>query len=260
MKVFHILLTLLIITTLSVSCKKENKAAEPKWVVNISDGLRMRETPDTSGKVIVVIPDKAEVKFISEKSETVTIGSTTGKWTEIEWQGKKGWVFGGFLKKVDPNAAEAPKTFDGNYPKAANGWHLLNKLAKSWERLIDSEGKYHTFTPCMYSPETISITTDESGPSIRFNGATDSVTCRKIKIRETDEGKIIFTLDQCGTSEGEMNGEKTMTMLFLYGPEEDIFSKNECAEWDGDFFGNEPKLFVPTKNKDKFENVTEKCQ
>ena len=257
MKAINVLLAVLMVLC-AVSCKKENAV---KWIVDTKDGLRMRETPDTNGKVLALIPDKSEVKFVSEKSENVTVGNVTGKWTEIEWNGQKGWVFGGFLKKVDPGVVEAPKAFDGNYPRAANGWHLLNNIPKNWERLFgtDGDGKPHTLNPCMGAPDTISITTDESGPTISFNGGTDGVTCRKVSIRQ-HEGALVFTLDQCGSGAGDMEGQKEMAFQFVPGgPDGDIYSDNECASWDGDFFGGQSQIYVPAQNKGKFENVSENC-
>jgi hypothetical protein len=61
-------------------------------------GLVLRETPDTSGKKIGLIPLDDEVTLLEEKGEPVTIAGKTGKWSKVTWKDKTGWVFGGFLK------------------------------------------------------------------------------------------------------------------------------------------------------------------
>lgn len=70
-------------------------------------GLVMRETPDTSGKKIALIPLDDEVTLLEEKGESVTIAGKSGKWSKVTWKDKTGWVFGGFLKK-DEDYAEMP--------------------------------------------------------------------------------------------------------------------------------------------------------
>jgi uncharacterized protein YgiM (DUF1202 family) len=61
------------------------------------DGLNMREEPSISGKKMLTIPKGAQVQKLEEKPESFKIDNIDGKWTKISWQGKTGWVFGGFL-------------------------------------------------------------------------------------------------------------------------------------------------------------------
>ncbi len=98
----------------ALSCSTGGPAPSPctvdppskdRWVSE-KQGLRMREAPDQNGKVIAVVPHAAKVEFISEKGETMNISGATGKWTEVKWNEKKGWVFGGFLGSADPAASD----------------------------------------------------------------------------------------------------------------------------------------------------------
>ncbi|HNX25070.1 MAG TPA: SH3 domain-containing protein [Spirochaetota bacterium] len=66
-------------------------------VVQAAAGLTMREEPGTSGKSIVVIPDGNTVKIIDKGTTEETIAGKTSVWYHVEWNGKRGWVFGGFL-------------------------------------------------------------------------------------------------------------------------------------------------------------------
>ena len=92
------------LVTISVSCKKD-AADSARWVVE-KQGVRMREAPDASGKLIAVVPYASKMELVSEKNESLTIAGATGKWTEVKWNEKKGWVFGGFLGRNDPKTTE----------------------------------------------------------------------------------------------------------------------------------------------------------
>ncbi len=109
---FRIFLTLVLAAcTLlagNISCKKDTA----RWIME-KQGVRMREVPDTNGKLIALIPYASKVELISEKGESLTIAGATGKWSEVKWNEKKGWVFGGFLGRIDPVAAEGEAVVNG---------------------------------------------------------------------------------------------------------------------------------------------------
>jgi uncharacterized protein YgiM (DUF1202 family) len=65
--------------------------------VQAAAGLTMREQPGTSAKAIVIIPDGSTVKVIDKGNSEETISGKTSFWYKVEWSGRKGWVFGGFL-------------------------------------------------------------------------------------------------------------------------------------------------------------------
>jgi len=65
--------------------------------VEAAAGLTMREQPGTSSKSIVVIPNGSTVKILNKGNLEETIAGKTASWYEVEWNGNKGWVFGGFL-------------------------------------------------------------------------------------------------------------------------------------------------------------------
>ena len=60
-------------------------------------GLTMREQPGVSGKAVIIIPDGSIVKVLKKGDKEETIGEKTASWYQVDWNGKKGWVFGGFL-------------------------------------------------------------------------------------------------------------------------------------------------------------------
>lgn len=97
----------------SLVCKKAamedtpGMIAQPEssalWVIE-KQGLRMRDSPDQAGNVLGMVPYGTKVKWFSKQGETMTISGASGKWAHVEWDGKKGWVFDGFLGYSDPNA------------------------------------------------------------------------------------------------------------------------------------------------------------
>ena len=74
-----------------------NMTASGTAKVQATAGLTMRETPGTAGKSLIIIPDGAIVKIIQSDSREETIAEKTSIWYQVEWNGKKGWVFGGIL-------------------------------------------------------------------------------------------------------------------------------------------------------------------
>jgi hypothetical protein len=72
------------------------------WV-NAKEGLIMREYPELGSKRITTIPYGEEVFLLEEIGDEITISNATGKWCIVQWQDKKGWVFGGFLCEYDPH-------------------------------------------------------------------------------------------------------------------------------------------------------------
>lgn len=65
--------------------------------VEAAAGLTMREQPGTTSKSIAVIPNGSIVKILNKGDVEETIAGKTSSWYEVEWNGYKGWVFGGFL-------------------------------------------------------------------------------------------------------------------------------------------------------------------
>ena len=65
--------------------------------VQTAAGLTMRDKASTSGKSMLVIPDGSTVQIITTGSVEETIADKTSVWYQVDWNGNRGWVFGGFL-------------------------------------------------------------------------------------------------------------------------------------------------------------------
>jgi hypothetical protein len=95
-------LTLICIILFSVNSRGRGKNSDRAVTVN----LRMRSSSNLKSKIITVIPEGSLVKLLSEKGKEIVISGVKGRWSQVKWKGKTGWVFGGYLAKIstDNNA------------------------------------------------------------------------------------------------------------------------------------------------------------
>ncbi len=150
----------------------KSKIYNSRWVIADS-GLRMRDAPDERGNKIDTIPYNSEVVLLEEIGDVVKISDVIGKWSKVEWNAKKGWVFGGFLVKI-------------------KGLDLLVNVPKEWA-LSKSDKNYNNLIDCKWElklhPEGIS---DDSEPGILYSTIMDSYYYEITSI-EKDNSIIIIT-------------------------------------------------------------------
>lgn len=89
-----------IIGVLFIQCARSEKP-ETMYVA-ANGGLRMRQKPNTTAKRVAIIPDGAKVILQEDYGEEIELSGRKGKWVKVEYNGVRGWVFGGFL--VRPSA------------------------------------------------------------------------------------------------------------------------------------------------------------
>lgn len=90
-----LVLLLLFLINLTASAK------EPKmqYFVDAKGGLHLREEPSEKSKSILLIPDKSEIKILKEVGDTVKLNEKSGRWTEVNFGNKNGFVFGAYIRK-----------------------------------------------------------------------------------------------------------------------------------------------------------------
>lgn len=109
MKKFIVLfMSLIIVSQLTAESNKyyKNEKLLNTMYVNSNDGLKVRDTPNLSGKRICGLVNAQPVKIIEIGNET-TIDGIKDNWVKIlipayEWKEEKsefGWVFGGYLSE-----------------------------------------------------------------------------------------------------------------------------------------------------------------
>jgi hypothetical protein len=155
-----------------------SQAAGLRWV-SAEKGLKMRETPSVSGREITLIPHNSEVEFIEEQQQEVAIAGTRGKWTMVSWNGRKGWVFGGFLSSLKIEKDKAASIEDGEW------WELTN-----------IKGKDVIFKPC--SADTRSVRLDMAGKSIHHSMGQEDLYLDIVSVEKGSDGVINFQVKSEG--------------------------------------------------------------
>ncbi|HPS58041.1 MAG TPA: SH3 domain-containing protein [Spirochaetota bacterium] len=77
--------------------------ASGKMFIATKAGLRLRSAPDTSSKVVTVVPFGDQVTVIKEQGDGVFIDGRYGRWTNVSYGKKSGWVFSAFLAPFNPS-------------------------------------------------------------------------------------------------------------------------------------------------------------
>lgn len=85
----------------------ESQAAGAKYVASKS-GLNLRANPDKASKVITLIPFGEKIDVIKDQGKEIFMDGRYGKWMNVKYADKTGWVFSGFLCSFDPGAIIKP--------------------------------------------------------------------------------------------------------------------------------------------------------
>ena len=111
-----ILIAILILNSVFVWAQGVRYVAAPS-------GLRLRETPDPKGKIVVTAPYSSQVSLLKTADDkTFTIEGKKGRFVYVQYEGKKGYVFNGFLQEEYPQPRDVPQ-----YVIAASGLRLREK-------------------------------------------------------------------------------------------------------------------------------------
>ncbi|MEM7182011.1 MAG: SH3 domain-containing protein [Spirochaetota bacterium] len=87
-----------------LQCKKAEKKItttilHKEGVVADADGVRMRAKPTVQSERIGYLPDKARMLVLDDSSGPMEEHhKTKGRWLQVQYEGKTGWVFGGFVR------------------------------------------------------------------------------------------------------------------------------------------------------------------
>lgn len=160
---------LIISVSLFIQCGKSDKSGElTKTVktetryISANGGLKLRDKPDTKGKVLGIIPDGAKVVLLEETGKAMTISGATGKWSNVKWVDETGWVFGGFLSEKEKTVKQG---IDGIY-KRKNGVQYIfvkdgviirehnNDINYDIKGFKDAGGRYEMELSCVDCADT----------------------------------------------------------------------------------------------------------
>ncbi len=131
-------IALLLIFTVTVSVFTENALNNARWI-SANSGLKMRESPDLNAKLIVVIPYQEKVTLLEEKGEAVTISGATGKWSRVQWQSNKGWVFGGFLSTAETGKTDQRFIWGDD----KSGYYSIEYPVNEWDAVAFANSSFY---------------------------------------------------------------------------------------------------------------------
>lgn len=78
-------------TPISVPTKKTY------FIVTTREGLNLRSAPNTSAKILNVLPFKYRGEVLEKGKKGEYIQNAVGYWAKIQYRGQEGWVFSGFI-------------------------------------------------------------------------------------------------------------------------------------------------------------------
>ena len=84
--------------------------------------LRVRSDPVSDAGLVTMLRSGAIVEIVTSSSNEETIEGKTNRWFQIQYQGRRGWVFGSYIKVFDSldkarNAAKAGPKSDPSTPQ-----------------------------------------------------------------------------------------------------------------------------------------------
>jgi hypothetical protein len=134
------ILFLLIVLSTGVSvlhAQKTPESASTRFVL-AAGGLKLRESASQNGKLIQLIPYGESVNLIDTTSEALTIDGFSGHWAEVDYKGKKGFLFDGFLIRM-----KAPLKGETLQKYATRNFKPMGpEVKKSSEGITDVNRKY----------------------------------------------------------------------------------------------------------------------
>lgn len=115
---------------------------EKKYVF-VSTGLRMRSEPTLAGEFIVLVPTDAEVDVLRYSKSKETVDGLADYWAEIEYGGRTGWVFNGYLRAVGQKPPpEAPTVNAGGFTVPVDG-RISSKFGPRIDPVTKKSGDFH---------------------------------------------------------------------------------------------------------------------
>lgn len=137
-----------------------NNPVEPQnhQVIAFS-GLKLRAEPNTSGKVLKIIPFGQSVEMLETEIKRQSIEWLSGHWVKVRFEGKTGYVFDAFLTElpIPKNDYELSRNdADISYPLLSWMEHNFKLVSKS-----DTLETNEYFKRTQYFQDSITVSTTE---------------------------------------------------------------------------------------------------
>lgn len=114
--------------TVCYGCANDNDVISEQGLVYTKQQINVRSIPDHKnkcGEKLGILPKNAPIEVSYRTAKTSTIDSKTAYWYKIDFYGKDGWIFGGYVEQVslNSNKEQCFRTFAGS-------WRYLNNISQ----------------------------------------------------------------------------------------------------------------------------------
>ncbi len=124
----------------------------PQQVVySTVDALRVRDRPALDGKPVGSLGKGDSLRVITLAGEAITVSGKTARWVEFDFDGRKGYVFAGFLSSDMPILAHTPAAWKKIQEKNSKYNAKRIKEAEEWAKANPDD--QNCTPPSCYSTE-----------------------------------------------------------------------------------------------------------
>jgi hypothetical protein len=150
---------------------RETSAVGGKYFITSSKGLHLRKFAKIDSE-ITTIPRGSRVELIAIDPDFVLIDGITDHWYFVKYEDITGWVFGGYLVKVNDLHDKFPEAADGVMLESGEKWFTGQD--------VDDE---------VIAKSNIVVETSMFGP---YFGPLDGFEDGKVKVAWNDQKRILY--------------------------------------------------------------------
>lgn len=115
---------------------------EIKYVISTS-GLRMRSEASLSGDFVQLVPAEAEVEVFAYSKAKDSVDGLTDFWAQVNYAGKSGWLFNGYLRPLAQKPApQPPQVGAGGFAMPVDG-RVNSKFGPRIDPVTKKSGDFH---------------------------------------------------------------------------------------------------------------------
>ncbi|MEL6866413.1 MAG: SH3 domain-containing protein [Bacteroidota bacterium] len=121
---------------------------EGSWLYAWVDKLRMRDTPNTKGKVLAELKEGEALRYFEEKTDFTEKINLRGQLFDEPWlkvqrkDGTEGWVYGGALRSAKPDIDEHPSPYDECMALRISGKSYTSCMARVQKAQLKKDRQY----------------------------------------------------------------------------------------------------------------------
>ncbi|WPB79255.1 ankyrin repeat domain-containing protein [Archangium violaceum] len=155
---------------------------------NRKQGVPLLEEPSVEAPLVATIPFMTELTVLRKRGSPVEVEGARGRWTQVSWGKKTGWVFDAFLssrRDLPTRGLELLASFPTQ-------WNLLRKHGQNYTYVHGCSGE-------SFFGVEISLANDESRdirPQFVLVGGPDSSFYRIIDVQRPSKNTLEFTLSR----------------------------------------------------------------